>query len=189
MWSRADQLSLLQSAVALAGFGGAVVGLTFAGRAIAERYGRPRIIITMSDEPVQIFKADTTGDRMIGESAWFTFSIEVFNVGDAVANTWQLRVDVDEPFTLRVGEHFGEHAALPHGRSIVVHRVAPLFKDSPALIGPYRLTAAIPMFEDAITRFDFTIAAIFTSEFGEEEQEFPGTVAFDRTKSPKAQTA
>jgi hypothetical protein len=183
-WSRSDQLSLFQSAVGLAGFGGAVAGLIFAGRQIAERYGKPEIIITLDPDLLQMRQDDSYGARVVNQRRWFTFSLEIFNIGSAVATTWQLRVEIEAPFVLEVADSFGDHARSADGRSIVVHRTSPLFSDSEDIVGPYYICAELPWFDSLGDELHFELLAVTTTEFGQDEANFNGTLLIDRTQSP-----
>ena len=182
-WSRADQLSLFQSAVGLAGFGGAVGGLFFAGRAIAERYGRPELVITIDPEPLDIHQPHAAeARRNTGPASPLErkFSIEIFNVGRALAQSWQLRIDVDPPFTIWQESGVGEVDLSHDRRTLMHHRQSPLFADSNVVVGILRILAHRGDYDGTSDTYPFRVTATVPTEFGEDIKVFDGKVIFDR---------
>jgi len=187
-WSRSDQLSLFQSAVGLAGFGGAVVALIFAGRSIAERYGGPELLITKDPELMELTARDSPGVRDGGRStAFHTFSIEVFNEGSAIAQTWQLRLEVDAPWVLDPHERVGDVSKSFDMRTLVWNGQAPLFTTSPTVVGPFNISARVKDFDGVPgDDFAFTITAIVVTEFGGDDSKvFDGKLHIERDGIPK----
>ncbi|HYM15385.1 MAG TPA: hypothetical protein VEZ14_07480 [Dehalococcoidia bacterium] len=116
-WSRADQLSLFQSAIGLAGFGAGAVALWFAGMQLATRFGKPKI-----DVQLQV----TWISESAGEAVF-----KIWNFGGATPPHWRLVAFAWDPFTISSAP--AETDVLYQG-ILTCDRDIPLLKGRPAAI-------------------------------------------------------
>jgi hypothetical protein len=149
-WNPADQLSLLESALAVGGFGAGGVVLYATIRQLGATLGRSEISLEPAPEGQML--ATTSDYVSVGNPGHVAFrcapaiQLTLRNTAEAVATTWQAEVQIPEPFIVADVENDSGVTISPERRLVMFVGNAPLFVKTPRRLSP--ITLAISLSED-----------------------------------------
>lgn len=108
-WSASDQAQLFQGMVGIAGFGGGIVALFFAGQQLSHLFGSPKIVVRFrrwhnpyaSTDEQRDASREYLDSRVSVDDRQIMFEVELQNMGNAISSTWL--VDMRVPIGAGVG--------------------------------------------------------------------------------------
>ncbi|MEX0786981.1 MAG: hypothetical protein WD939_10115 [Dehalococcoidia bacterium] len=143
-WSGSDQAQLFQGMVGIAGFGGGIVALLFAGQQLAHAFGKPFVVVNVTRwlphaTPVeqQAASRNFLEEQVSIDEDQIQLDVALGNMGDAICSVWLIEMKVPEDAAVttmrtewrqvspeRVTRQAGEGDALYPGSLLPIGQVA-----------------------------------------------------------------